>query len=199
VEAAEERDGDGESNVKKILREHRCEWKHCTNFGMACIVVGKRHFKLNSNDLKIWDMAILRGKATVHIPPVDLNPQMATSSKKRRQSHDHGSSDSDNGPASQRKRLGSGSHNINLNLQYPAVPAERSKRRYHSSSPPSSPIKRGRSRRARTSSASPLSSPSIKAISLSEYITWLVDKSPEDAEEYSQALQTLQSNHVKVH
>jgi hypothetical protein len=198
VEAAEERDNVEESNIKKILCEHRCEWKHCSNFGRACIVAGKRHYKLNSNDLKQWDIAIIRGQATAKLPPLDLHPIAANSSKKRRQ--DHGSSDSDsNGPASQRKRRDSGGHNINLNLQYPPVPAERSKRRYHSSSPPSSPIKRGHSRRARTSSASLFSSPSIKAISLSEYITCLVDKSQEDAEEYSQALQTLQSNHIKVH
>jgi len=180
VEAAEEYDNVEESNIKKILCEHRCEWKHCSNFGRACIVASKWHFKLNSNNLKQWDMAILRGQAMAKLPPLDLHPIATNISKKRRQSRDH-SSDSENGPASQRKR-GSGSHNINVNLQYPA---ERSKRRYHSSSPPSSPIKRGHSRRARTSSASLFSSPSIKAISLSEYITWLVDKSQEDAEEYS--------------
>ena len=194
MDAAEERDGDEESNVKKILREHRCKWKHCSNFGITCIVVGKRHFKLNSNDLKVWDMAILRGKATVHIPPVDLHPQMANSSQKRRQSQDH-SSDSENGPASHPRRRSS-SQNINVNL-YPG--SQRSKRRFHSSSSPSSPIKRGRSSRARASSGSPFSSPSVKVISLSEYIAWLVNRFSEDAEAYYKALETLQSNHIKVH
>jgi len=178
-----------------ILREHRCEWKHCSNFGLACLDAGrKRHFKLNSNDLKKWDTAILVGRATVRIPPLDLHPMLASASHKKRHSRDQ-SSDSEDESASRHKRRSSG-QNISVHLHQGA---ERSRRRYHSSSPPSSPAKRGRASRARAASASPFSSPSMKDISLSDYVSWHIAKSPEDAEAYSTALETLQSAHIKVH
>ena len=178
-----------------ILRRHRCEWKHCSNYGLACLDAGRRrHFKLNSNDLKKWDTAIIVGKATVQVPPLDLHPMLAESSQKRRQSRDH-SSDSEDEHDSRHKRRSSG-QNISVHLHQGS---QRSKRRYHSSSPPSSPIKRSRTSRARASSASPFSSPSIKDISLSDYFSWHVAKSQDDAEAYSTALETLQTARVKVH
>jgi hypothetical protein len=184
--------GDEDSNITQILRKFRCEWRHCSNFGLACLDAGrKRHFKLNSNDLKKWHFAILANKDTVDIPPLDLHPMLAKSTQKRRNGHDYSSDIEDSHESRQSRR--SNSQNISVHLHQEA---QQPKRRYYSSSPPSSPIKRPR---ARSPPRSPFSSPSVRDISLSEYIMWHVTKAPEDAEAYLSALETLKGAHIKVH
>lgn len=170
---------------------------------MTCLDAGKkRHFKLNSNDVKQWDMAIVAGKATVQLPPVDLRPMPANSSRKRRQTD---SSDSEDEPESRRGRRSS-TPNISVNI-YPDSQSEDSEdepesRRGRRSSTQKISIniyQDSQCSKCRCGSSSPTSPFLIKIISLSEYIIWHADMLPELAAAYVRALEILQSEHVKVH
>lgn len=139
-------------------------------------------------------MAILSNQATLDVPPLDLHPMMVKDVQKCRGSLDY-SSDVDYERESSRGRYSNG-QNISFHLHQDP---HNSRRRYHSSSPPNSPIRRPHDVSTRTSKRSPFSSPSIRHISLSEYISWHVSKAPEDAETYFEALAVLQSSHIKLH
>src|ERR1700726_1842235 len=111
-ERDENDDGGQQSVISQLLVKYRCDWKHCSNYGLACLSNGSRtHFKLNSNDLKKWHIAILANKATLDAPPVDLHPMFAKTSRKRRSGRDC-SSDVDDNHDSQHSRRGGGGQNI---------------------------------------------------------------------------------------
>ena len=160
------------------------------------------HFKLNSNDVKQWDMAIVAGKATVQLPPVDLCPMPANSSRKRRQSD---SSDSEDEPESRRGRRSS-TPNISVNI-YPDSqssdsedePESRRGRRSSTQNISINIYQDSQCSKCHCGSSSPTSPFLIKTISLSEYIAWHVDKLPELTAPFVRALEILQSEHVKVH
>ena len=116
----EERDENGDggqaSLIGQLLVKYRCDLKHCSNYGLACLSNGTRnHFKLNSNDLKKWHIAILANKATLDAPPMDLHPMFAKTSRKRRSSRDY-SSDGDDNYDSYYSRRDRGSQNISIYL-----------------------------------------------------------------------------------
>lgn len=181
------------SYIRELFMKWRCERKSCSNYGHLCISVGKRHYRLNSNDLTKWNVAILTTKATIDAPPLDLHPMFANDVQKRRNSGGY-SSDIEDERDSHHRRVSHG-QNISVHLHRDS---HRSKRRYFSSSPPSSPIREQRDVYARTSIRSPFSSPSIKHISLSEYVEWHASNAPEDAEAYFSALAALNTDRIKV-
>jgi hypothetical protein len=169
---------------------------------MSCVDAGKKgHFKLNSNDVKQWDMAIVAGKATVQFPPLDLRPQPANNSRKRRQSD---SSDSEDEPESRRGRRSIPNISVNIcqdsqSSDSEDEPESRRGRRSSTRNISVNIYQDSQCSKCGCGSSSPTSPFLIKTISLSEYIAWHVDKLPELGAAYVRALEILQSEDVKVH
>jgi len=183
------------SYFKALQREYRCELRSCGNFGLTCLVANKQHFKLNSNDLKVWNNAILQGTATIHSPPLEIHP-LQSKIKRKREYHDavRYSSEPDD-YHSHRHQHDRGTVNVHIHNDSSSKHRS-SKHRYYSSSPVSSPH-RSSSKSVRTSSK--LQPPSHQiTVSLEEFIKTFVDTYPEEAPEYCLALEVLQREHCKV-
>ena len=63
------------SHFRELQAKWRCELRSCSNYGLTCLVVRKRHLKLNSNDLKIWNNAIITTPGVT----VDVSSRFASS------------------------------------------------------------------------------------------------------------------------
>src|SRR6266496_2458419 len=172
------------SYFKALQREHRCELHSCGNFGLTCLIVNKRHFKMNSNDLKIWNNAILQGKTTIHTPSIELHP-IQSKIKRKRKHYDGYSSEPEDDHHSRHHGM------VNVHVHNDSSSKHHSTRRYYSSSPVSPPHHSP----ARVSSRP---SPSKITISLEEYIKMFIDKYPDEAPEYCLALEILQREHCKI-
>jgi len=86
-----------------IQNRWRCELSSCRNFRFTYLVVDRRHYALNSNDLRAWNAAINKGEATIHSPPVYLHPKPLHVSKKRKARTGYSSNPEDYSPKRQNR------------------------------------------------------------------------------------------------
>ena len=191
---------DRESNAPKhylseIQKTWRCELKSCRNYGYTCLIVERRHYTINVNDLRQWNTAILKVEATVLAPPLALHPQPGRIAKKRKQSRRDGySSDPEETPRKNRFMSNfhfhvSQSHSKHAN----AVLISSSP----STTPPSKPDKHARP--SSSSSSIDLSDTDNKSEDkLAVYLNWLAERNPEDCADYSGALQALKRERYKL-
>jgi hypothetical protein len=178
------------NHFRDLQNQHRCESRSCRNFGLTCLVAQKRHYKLDSNDLKMWNNAILSGEATVSCPPIDLHPMLSTIVKKRKHRDDYSSEPEDARGSSNRYPKS----NVSVHVHHRGSSKSR---RYRSSSPPSSPPERNRYSR-KPISVSPPKTPLSHQPPLDEYISWHIARNPEDTDVCFSALECLQRDHIKL-
>jgi hypothetical protein len=177
--------------------------KSCHNHSNTCLVVERRHYEINTNDLRLWNSAILRGESTIHSPPVTLHPKPMHISKKRKsRSHEMYSSDPEEPATSRQDQYRPNIHYHMSNQHH----SKHSKTIVVSSSPTSSPPIRGPNKSTRHASPSSSSSASIdfnefankQRDCLKEYVAWQVGRCPEDTSDLFGALQVLEKERYKL-
>ena len=169
------------------LQQHwRCELRSCHNFGWTCLIYNNRHYKLDSNQLKIWSSEILAGTTTIHTPPLAIHPMPSTKSKKRKlHKHDGYSSEPEESPRGRRWKP-------SINFHVHQSHSKRPSSYVFTSSPPLSP-----SEKDENSSSSASMDVGENNNKLSKYISWHVANSPEDAEIFFRALEILKRESCK--
>jgi len=98
VEEAVERQKNAPANYYSDLQtKWRCESKSCRNFGLYCIQGkhGQPHRILGTNDLRVWNAAIVNGESTLDSPPLSIHPQTAPTRSRKRKTEEDYSSDLD--------------------------------------------------------------------------------------------------------
>jgi hypothetical protein len=164
-------------------------------------VINQRHYKIDSNDCKAWNAAIYNGDATVNNPPLSLRPREAPSKKKRKSAQMYSSDPEDTFVARNFMR-----YTPNLHFHVSNESNTKSNQKtvtYISSSPPS---KSPKGTTAATISAESAESPSSvidlttgfddSIDYLEEYIGWHIERKPKDADDFSEALQSLRAQRI---
>ena len=176
-----------------IQNRWRYELSSCRNFRFTCLVIDRRHYALNSNDLRAWNAAINKGEATIHSPPVHLHPKPSHVSKKRKARTGYSSDPEEYSPKRQnRDRWQPGIH-YHIHQGH-----SKHSNIILSSSPPPSPPTRAEKRPS--SSSSSLSSIDLNEIRepneamdvvMKKYFDWHVARTPEDTADLFAAYQAL--------
>jgi hypothetical protein len=149
---------------------------------------------MDSNDVKAWNAAIHNGDATVNNPPLSLRPREAPSKKKRKSAQMYSSDPEDAFIGRNFMR-----YTPNIHVYMSNSKSHKKTVTYISSSPPSSP--------PQATAAPAISAASSSIIDLTgfdddaidyleEYIGWHIERKPKDADDFSQALQSLRAQRI---